>query len=161
MKFYGFSQVAGAMLAPSWDKKPSWELSWPSWRPSWAHFSAEGRLKSVLARLGAVLGASWRRLGSSWRRLGSSWRRLGAQGRVGPGLAWNGKSDKGLKTLRANRCCCFGVYLSFCLSLCLSVCLSSVCGRLRACWARLGGLLEASWSCLRACRSVSGPPWRM
>ena len=64
-------------------------------------------------------------------------------------LAWNGKSDKGLKTLRANRCSCFGVYLSFCLSLCLSVCLSFVCGRLRASagvlgtsWKPLGSLLE-------------------
>ena len=27
MVFYGFSKVAGAILAPSWLKKPSWELS--------------------------------------------------------------------------------------------------------------------------------------
>ena len=30
--------------------------------------------------------------------LGASWARLGCQGRVRPGLAWNGKSDNGLKT---------------------------------------------------------------
>ena len=30
MKFNGFSKVAGAMLAPSWPKKPSWRVSWPS-----------------------------------------------------------------------------------------------------------------------------------
>ena len=30
--------------------------------------------------------------------MGASWARLGCQGRVRPGLAWNGKSDNGLKT---------------------------------------------------------------
>ena len=48
MEFHGFSKVVGAILTPSWVKKPSWELSWPSWQPSWTHFSSEVRLKSVL-----------------------------------------------------------------------------------------------------------------
>ena len=32
------------------------------------------------------------------RVLGASWAHLGSQGRVRPGLAWNGKSDNGLKS---------------------------------------------------------------
>ena len=70
----------------------------------------------VFRRLGVSLGHSWRRfgrLGTSWGRLGAllarlgrvlvpSWPPLGAQGRVRPGLAWNGKSEKGSKTLKTN-----------------------------------------------------------
>ena len=98
INFNGFSKVAGAILAPSWLKKPSWELSWPSWQPSWTHFSSEGRLKSVL-------GPSWERLGRLLARLGCILARLRAilprlgpilasQGRVRPVLHGDGKCQR-------------------------------------------------------------------
>ncbi len=71
-------RVSVDVFAPPFPSQaPLGPLIFDPWRP-------KGRKKKNETALGPLLGASWARLRS--------------QGRVRPGLAWNGKSDNGLKT---------------------------------------------------------------